>query len=200
MKPGRRDQAVPSGSSRQAVNQDREAAKRVVLEIIRIARGTIRGRVRLYKAFYAAHLYYWEENQGTLTNYPIVHMPFGPGIDAGEELLMDLQDEGFLQIATRMKGPYREEVFTRMPHKMEKLDSARVEAIRRAVDWIKRKTATQLSNETHEFSRSWNSTRQGEEMNVYLDALTERELRDIQRRVKETEGLVSAVFDRPSPS
>ena len=59
-----------------------ELAKQVICAIVEAAGGKLEGQVRLYKAFYYAHLYCWENAaEGVLTDYPIVRMPNGPGID-----------------------------------------------------------------------------------------------------------------------
>ena len=60
---------------------ERSKAKQVILEIIRQSKGRLTGKTRLYMAFYVAHLLYAEQEAGYLTVWPIVKMPFGPGID-----------------------------------------------------------------------------------------------------------------------
>lgn len=175
----------------------RELAKRVLIEILHAGGGKIEGRVRLYKAFYVAHLYFWQENRGTLTGHPIVHMPFGPGIDDGDDLLFELQQQGAINIESRMRGPYREDVVKLAPGRRvsRALDDARVEAIRKAVKWVKGKTGAELSAETHLHSRSWNATVDGEEMDVYLDTLSEAEFRRVRRNVTEAAELVRAALE-----
>ncbi|HQU43004.1 MAG TPA: hypothetical protein PK867_09335 [Pirellulales bacterium] len=63
-----------------------------------------------------------------------------------------------------------------------------IEAIKRAVDFVKGKTASELSNITHEFSRSWRMAADGDELNIYIDLEPEEQY---LRRMK---GL--AKFDR----
>ena len=57
------------------MTDSREQAKDVLCQILVAAGGELKKKVALYKAFYFAHLYYWQTGEGTLTDYPIVHMP-----------------------------------------------------------------------------------------------------------------------------
>ena len=51
-------------------------------ELIRQSAGDrIEGKTRLFKAFYFAHLFYARSAVDYLTDWPIVRMPQGPGID-----------------------------------------------------------------------------------------------------------------------
>src|SRR5262249_11867399 len=74
----------------------RTRAQDVILEILRSADGEWTGKARLFKAFYFAHLYYASERPGRLTDWPIVRMPQGPGIDRSEELFEELKEQGQL--------------------------------------------------------------------------------------------------------
>src|SRR5436189_4755977 len=87
---------------------DREAAKHLILKIVAMAGGRLEAKSRLHKAFYAAHLIYWRERQGVLTDYPIVKMPNGPGIDDLEGLLEELVDGDALEVVEGTKGPYKQ--------------------------------------------------------------------------------------------
>ena len=176
----------------------KEQAKRMIRGILHLAGGSVAGRVRLYKAFYAAHLFYWQRHEGTLTDYPIVRMPYGPGIDRGSELLAELQNEGWITIRTRMSGPYQEDVFrlSRSTRK-EMLSTAEREAIERALRWVGKKSASVLSSETH-LSRSWNAVAQGQEMAIYLDVLTEDEYQRIQESVSKADERLDKVFGNRS--
>ena len=67
-----------------------DRAKQVLVELIRAAGGEWTGKTRLYKAYYLAHFYYAETEPGYLTNWAVVKMPYGPGIECGDELLNEL--------------------------------------------------------------------------------------------------------------
>src|SRR6266478_7873322 len=76
----------------------RVSADRVIVEIIRKAEGELTGKMRLFKAFYFAHLIYSETHPGTLTDWQIAHMPEGPGIHRCDDLLNPLVKKGYLTI------------------------------------------------------------------------------------------------------
>lgn len=88
-------------------NKDRLLAKKIIVEIIRQAGGKWIGKTKLYKAFYFAHLYYFESAPDYLSDWPIVRMPNGPGIDSGDELLRELAATGVLTRDFVPEGPYR---------------------------------------------------------------------------------------------
>ena len=171
----------------------RDKAKAILAAIIQEAGGSFNGKTRLYKAFYVAHLLYFREHQGVLSDHPIVRMPKGPAIDAGDALLAELRNEGLLQVGKRPVGPYQEDVFT-LSIPGAKLSDTETDAVRRAVEWIGDKPATELSDWTHEFSNTWEETPNGHPMNIYADLLSESEYSEMKQRHKEAGGLVDAVF------
>ena len=128
-------------------------AKKIIVEIIRQAGGNLTTTTKLYKAFYAAHLYYASQSPGYLTHWPIVRMPWGPGIGEGEELIEELERIGVLRLETEMVGPYPATKYSLTGKELpgEKLSSEAISAITSAVNFVKDKTATQLSDLTHEF-------------------------------------------------
>lgn len=155
---------------------DRAAAEELLLDIIAIKGGRFESKTLLYKAFYLAHLYYWEDNDGVLTHYPIVRMPNGPGLDRGDELLAGLVKAERLTRDIEPFGPYRTEVFTLVEPRAIDPSSPRQEAIRKALAFIGNKTATQVCDEIHEFSKSWKRGASGDELSIYLDLLTDVDL------------------------
>lgn len=76
----------------------------MIAEIIRQAGGKFTGKTRLYKAFYIAHLLYAEQEPGYLTVWPIVRMPYGPGIDCGDELIAELESGAGVKSWRRRKS------------------------------------------------------------------------------------------------
>src|ERR1035437_4824476 len=77
---------------------EKNTAKRIICAIIQEGGGHLESQVRLYKAFYWAHLAYWGMYEGILSSYPIARMPNGPGVDRGEDLLFELHAEGLISI------------------------------------------------------------------------------------------------------
>jgi hypothetical protein len=176
----------------------REQAKQLICEIIAAAGGRLVGKVRLHKAFYYAHLYYWQRGRGVLSSHPIVRLPFGPAIDDGPRLILELVREGRLRVGQQPNGPFKEAVFElAQPFQIDP-NSLRYRAIEEAVDLVKSKTAIELSEETHVFSRSWQDSANGQELDIYADLLDDFEYQQIQEGGRETEELVHAVFQSPS--
>lgn len=172
-------------------------AKKVIVEIIRLAGRSLTGTTRLYKAFYFAHLYFAEYSPGYLSDWPIVKMPNGPGIDEGDSLLDQLVATKVIQTSSKSVGPYKAIVYklTGVELPGEKLSSDATDAIKKAVDFVKAKSATQLSDITHEFSRSWKKVDNGREMNIYIDVIPEdefskrrRELKSLRNKIAEAAG------------
>ena len=152
-------------------------AKRLVLELIRKADGQVTGKTRLFKAFYFAHLIYFENNPGLLTNWPIARMPQGPGIHKSEELFDQLVKEGWLVIDHVHENVYPEYryLLTEKANDLAPLPNAADLAIQRAVDFVKDKTAVQLSQLTHEYSRSWIEGKSGDLLDIYIDVIPDDE-------------------------
>jgi hypothetical protein len=173
----------------------RDQAKQLICEIIAASGGRLVGKVRLHKAFYYAHLYYWQRGAGVLTSYPVVRLPFGPAIDDGPHLVAELVREGRLRVGQQPIGPYKETVFELAePFRIDP-NNPRYQAVEEAVDQVKSKTAVELSEETHLFSRSWQEGQNGQELDIYTDLLDDFEYQQIQEGGQEIRELVGAVFE-----
>lgn len=174
--------------------ESKRLAKEVFVEILRQADGWIVGKTRLFKAFYLAHLYYFRQNSGLLTDWPIVHMPFGPGVEAGQELINELVASGAVRVRHESDGPFPEIEFRLAQPTPSGLAAAAQEAIRSAVRFVSDKSATELSNLLHERSRAWNSARPGEPLNIYTDMIPEEQFDSEQARLTEIREELAAVF------
>jgi hypothetical protein len=173
---------------------DTQATKDLICQIIAAAGGKMEGRVRLYKAFYYAHLFYWIKGQGLLTQQPIVRMPWGPGVHDGKSILEALQHEGKLKITPRRTGPYQEAVYELVsPFEINPGDS-RYQAVEQAVEFVRGKSAAELSEESHVYSRSWRESKEGEVLDIYSDLLDDDEYAQVTASVREAEALVHAAF------
>src|SRR5687767_5918229 len=120
------------------MSPNRQRACDIILEILRQAGGEM-PKTLLYKAFWLAHLYYAKTSPGFLSDWPIVRMPFGPGIDQGDSLLVDLLDEGQVAAQHVAKGPFVETRFF-LPKPLDaenRLPPEAVDAIRAGVDDVK---------------------------------------------------------------
>lgn len=176
------------------MKNEREQAKNLICDIIEMEGGNIAGLTRLYKAFYYAHLYYWECGTGVLTSYPVVRMPRGPAIDDGPALLNELKGEGAIHMSVQMNGPYKENVISLSVRRHCDPSSDRYKAIKAAIEQVKGKTASQLSEETHAYSRSWQSGKDGQELDIYVDLMDDMEFQKMQEDRKQAEDAVHAAF------
>jgi len=149
-----------------------DRAKEVIKEILRQA-GDL-GKTNIFKAFWLAHLYYSKNARGYLTDWPIVRMPNGPGIDQGDSLLLQLIHSGDVVRTYEAVGPFTEincRLAKQSKDKKSPLPQAAIKAIKLAVSDVKGRRATQVSKWSHEFSRSWNNTRDGVELDIYTDLI-----------------------------
>lgn len=65
----------------------------------------------------------------------------------------------------------------------EKLPAGAKRAIKEAVEFVCSKTATELSELTHEFSRSWMEARDGQPLNIYIDIIPDDEYETREREI-----------------
>jgi hypothetical protein len=173
----------------------RDIAKQIILEIIRQGGGTFTRTTSLYKAFYFAHLYYAENAPDYLSEWPIVKMPHGPGIDSGADLLKELVNAGFLTRTMVGIGPYQASRYALTDKNWpgEKLSDIRIASIKSAADFVSQKTSTELSELTHEFSRSWNKAVEGQRLNCYIDLIPEEEYEERRSQIDEIKHRIAAM-------
>jgi hypothetical protein len=151
----------------------RTTAGDVILQILREKNGQWAGKTKLFKTFYFAHLFYATENPGLLTTWPIARLPEGPGIDRGPKLFADLVTEGFLTIDLVREGPYPEyhyQLTEKGWNATPPSEGAR-HAIRQAADFCYPKTGAELSQLTHDKSRSWKHGKDGDILDIYIDLI-----------------------------
>jgi hypothetical protein len=174
----------------------KEVAKQVILEIIRQAGGVLNYKTSLFKAFYHAHLHYAETQSGYLSTWPIVRMPRGPGIDRFDALIGELLAEGAVETQQVECGEYEGFQF-RLGHvapRRNVLPSGAAESIAYGVQQVARKSATQVSEESHAVSRAWREARDGEELNIYTDLLSPAEYSERMRRASEIAATLQGVW------
>lgn len=177
--------------------EDFQRAKQIVLEIVQQSTGNeIVGKVKLVKAFYFAHLYFARSNAGLLSEWPIVKMPNGPGIDNFDMILEALQDEQTIETKATNVGPFEAGCYraTGKPLDCGPLPSNAIDAIRRAVEFVAPKTGAQLSDITHEHSRSWNGAQLGEELSIYLDLLSDEDYAKRIQKSRQVHGEIEKAF------
>jgi hypothetical protein len=174
---------------------DKTRAKRLILEILRQAGGSL-GKTLLFKAFWISHLYYSKKARGYLTDWPIVRTPRGPGIDKGDKLIRELAESGAIRQDHEARGPYTEIncKLTEQPIEGE-MPEAAIQAIKTAVEDVKRHSAASISEWSHEFSRSWNNTPDGSELNIYTDLIPDDVYDDRQKELVELKKAYEDLFE-----
>ena len=170
---------------------DKERAKRIITEILRHCPQGI-GKTKLFKAFWLAHLFYANEQPGFLSDWPVVRMPHGPGIDECGTLFGELTNEGRMKVGCSFNGP-----FTEISHQLNRQDYERLpeeaeRAVKEAVDFILPRSATACSELSHEYSRSWNERANGEEMDIYSDLIPDT---DYERLKTESDRIAADVLE-----
>lgn len=171
----------------------KERAKNVIVEIARQSSGdAIEGKVKLFKAFYFAHLYYAGDEVSYLTEWPIVRMPRGPGIDDFAMLIDELVDEGRIRVEHITVGPYPSVRFC-ATDPAQHPNAGAVKAISKAVRFVSNKTGGELSDITHEYCQSWATTPNGSELNIYSDLVrrdpaAEKRAENVSKAVNEVFG------------
>jgi hypothetical protein len=152
--------------------EESDRAKLIILLILKLAGGSL-GKTKLFKAFWLAHLIYSKDRPGYLSTWKIVRLPYGPGIHKGDNLILDLKKAGRIQLDHQPRGPYLETVCKLINNEFasDKLPQGTVEAITAALEMVQGSTATEISDWSHVFSRSWNRTPNGEELDIYTDLI-----------------------------
>ena len=159
---------------------------------MRLFGGKVPTKSHLFKAFYFAHLYYAIDAPDYLSDWPIVKMPHGPGIDRADVLIRELESQGIIETRPALAGPYPTTEYRLVSQDMPQVLSAEaVAAIKRAVAYAKPMTAGELSETTHEYSRSWNeAARDGDELSIYIDLLDDD---DYEARKQRADKLASVI-------
>jgi hypothetical protein len=167
--------------------EERDRAKQIILYILKQAGGAL-GKSRLFKAFWLAHLYYAKNAPGYLSSWKIVRLPHGPGIDKGDELILQMKKTGDVAVDHEPRGPYTEMVckLTEQSGLIDISEEA-IKAIKIAVKVVTElhDSVEQISEWSHEVSRSWGSTPNGEELDIYSDLIPDDVYLERQLNLKE---------------
>ena len=177
--------------------EEKERAKQIIVEIVRQAGGVFYNTTNMYKAFYRAHLRFADAQPGYLSAWPIVHMPRGPGIHDFNRLLGELLTEDRIAVEDVQWGENTGSKFRVCEVKADRslLPKGAVEAIAYGVGQVKGKSATQVTHESHQDSRAWReATQDGEELNIYLDSLSDLEYEEYMSRADGIATQIDAIW------
>lgn len=165
--------------------RDKERAKAIIVEIIRQAGGRFRNKTNLFKAFWRAHVAYAGSHLAPLSDWPIVRMPMGPGIDRFNALLGELMLENVVEAEQVQHGDFTGFIFHLLPGAPETLTPEEIEAVKTGVQSVDGKSAGDVSDDSHDHSRAWQSAKDGDELDVFLDVIPEDEYREREKRLRE---------------
>jgi hypothetical protein len=170
-------------------------AKRIIWEILRQAGGEL-SKAKLFKAFWLAHLYYCKMARGYLSDWPIVRLPTGPGIDRADRLLLELAEAGHVVQNHVPRGPFVEISCQTTTKVMSgELPGEAVAAIQAAVDDVKKHSAEEISEWSHEFSRSWRNTPNGSELDIYSDLIPDDVYEERKQELAEMKKAYEGLFE-----
>jgi hypothetical protein len=172
--------------------------KQAILEIIRKSDGEFAGKTRLHKALYFAHLIYFEMTPACLTDCEFARLPQGPGIYNGDVLFTELEDSGLLEREVFHDGPYLETRYrltSQAKPAPAPLPAKADLALQRAVDFVRGKSAAELSQYTHEYSKSWNlATSNGDLLDIYIDVIPDDEFERREKKLEQMEPVFEEVL------
>jgi len=173
------------------------SAKDIILQILRAGDGEWTGKKRLFKAFYFAHLYYANCNPGLLTDWPIARMPEGPGIDKADTLIGGLTRDNCLTVELIHEGPYPEYRYrlTENGKAAPPPTAAAQEAVKQAAEFCVGKRGGDLSRLTHDHSRSWKMGKDGDILNIYIDAIPDEEYEQRAQEIERLEQLAASILE-----
>ncbi|MBI1903011.1 MAG: hypothetical protein HYS13_18080 [Planctomycetia bacterium] len=176
--------------------RDKERAKRIIVEIVRQAGGRFAQKTNLFKAFWKAHVEYARKHVMPLSNWPIVRMPKGPGIDRFNELLGELISQGIIEPEERIIGGNPAFVFNLADSSAYEgeLNADERKAIKKGVAAVVNKSASKVSKASHRQSRAWEKAKDGDQLDLVLDTIPEREFRERNRRLAELNKVADKFF------
>lgn len=176
--------------------EEKDRAKQIILHILKQAGGSL-GKTRLFKAFWLAHLYYAKNAPGYLSSWKIVRMPHGPGIDKGDELILQMKKSGIVAVEHKPSGPYTEMVCKLTEQSgLKDISEEATQAIKTAVNVVTELhgSVEQISEWSHEVLRSWGSTPNGEELDLYTDLIPDDDYLERQLNLKELNEFYDDLF------
>lgn len=161
-----------------------DRARDLLWQIIAMAGGELSGKTRLNKVFYEAHMNSWNDSAKMLTDYPIVRLPHGPGVDNLDVLIEELVEQGRLRVEAQKNGPYLEFVYRLREAPPADPETFRVNAIQKALQETSEFTGKELSQRSHDRSRVWNQRTNGQELDIYADAVEQSEIDEVRRQIE----------------
>jgi len=174
---------------------DKALAKQLILAIIYQFGGQPVSSRKLHHAFYIAHLYYFGDQSGLLTDWPMVKGPDGPKIELAQTLIEELVQEGALKQKPETVGPFRTVCYqpTGVRPAESNLSEAETAAVVAAVEFVGPRSDSELSALIAELARSWRTAAMGERLNIFPDVIPEEEYSRREKELKILEEHINQV-------
>ncbi len=168
---------------------DAERAKALLLAICFQNPGGWKQTI-LNKIFWRAHLLHMRESGIALSDWPIVHGPFGPKVESTDELLAELVSERAVTQRTERVLDFTATLTSvaddrRAAEVWGALGAAAQAAIAQACDEFQGKGSIQASHDSHKQSVAWRETPNSAEMPVYADLVSPDEAEQMRRAARE---------------
>lgn len=158
----------------------KERAKQIIAEIIRVAGGKLASKAELVRTYWRAHLIFAESQPGYLSFWPLSKTPAGPMIKNLDRLLGELVADETLQIdETTADGVTALRLKLAVDAAAGELPQEALAAVETAV----RHPGEPLDLSDYRTLRSWNEAADGEELNIYLDAIPQAEYAERKERL-----------------
>jgi hypothetical protein len=176
------------------ISHETKRAKKIIVELVRQAGGQFQNKTNLFKAFWKAHLDYAANNAGYLSNWPMIRTQNGPAIGDFDLLMSEMLADGWLTIDEADVGSHRSMLFKLGPScPPPALPKAAVEAIGEGVKSVGGTLGNGSNDESLRQSRVWRETKDGEEMEIYLDLIGD----DERARLEADFAILKTALDEP---
>lgn len=182
-----------------SISEKKHQARAVIAALVNAAPDGSLSRTQIYKGFYFAHLMHMQRFGAELSEWPVVRMPHGPGIDRGSDLLDELVQDEVLCCNKTPNGPFVEHRFsvkdmTKADAEIGRLSGIQKLSIKGAARTAGEASAGELSALTHDRSTSWNETLSGATLPIYVDLIEPEEVEDVRDALRHAAEDVRAVF------
>jgi hypothetical protein len=183
------DQSQTAMLARESAAPDAEAARGVIVEILRQQLDQKESRLSrddINHVFWLAHLHFARENRGFLTTWPILRIADGVEVFKVDAILTELVDDGLVEVEVIDAGPIPLSRYTcTAAGAARRLPDPASAAVSQALASMKDLCCRGYFRRHGSVSRAWRTTPEGEEMNIYIDLIPDDVYQARQRTLEE---------------
>ncbi len=188
-----------------ANTRDENKARAILLALVDCLNraGKKPGRTTLYKAFYLAHLLHAKHHSTVLSDWPIVKLDHGPGVDSGKRILEALAHEGMLterKVEKKLRPGHEYQIIDGAAARSHigTLTANELTTIHEACDTVKDMDDDELDTWAHQVSPAWNAAQHiGDELPIYADLLDDEDSVELGERIREARDHIERIFPKP---